>query len=274
MKIIRAPDKNWCRRIGQVAFNLVDYEAAFSTIIDWIRLGRHDYVTLVNPHSVLLCNRDPQMRQALQQAGMVLPDGVGIILAARLLGYPHHGRVTGPNFMLNVCNWGRSVGYSHFFYGGGPGIADQLAERLCRLFPGLRVAGTFCPPFRDLTEAQQQSNAAMINAAQPDILWVGLGAPKQEKWMLQNTGQINAPVMIGVGAAFDFHSGNARWAPSLVRQLGLEWAFRLAHEPRRLWRRNLDSLSFLFGVLKQAAQQTGRRLITNTQRRKRNAPAG
>ena len=272
--MIRISDKGGRRRIGQVEFNLVDYEAAFHTIFDWVHQGHHSYVTLVNPHSVLLCKRDPQMRQALQQADMVLPDGVGIIHAARLLGQPHRGRVTGPNLMLNVCNWGRAMRYRHFFYGGGPGVAAQLAERLSSLFPGLKVAGTFCPAFGELTESQRQADVEMINAAQVDILWVGLGAPKQEKWMLQNVGKINAPVMIGVGAAFDFHSGNVRWAPSLVRQLGLEWAFRLIQEPRRLWRRNLDSLTFLLDVLKQATQRTGRKLHINAQRRKRNAPVG
>jgi len=234
-----------------VGFDLVDHETAFARISEWIRRHQRHYVAVANPHSVLLCRRDPDMGLAIRQAGLVLPDGVGITLAARMLGLPHRGRVTGPMFMLNACDWGRQFGHRHFFYGGRPGVADRLAGRLVQAFPGLQVAGTYCPPFRDMSDREQEDTASRMNASRPDVVWVGLGAPKQEKWMLHNASRIDVPVMVGVGAAFDFHSGNVRWAPAMIRHLGLEWAFRLLAEPKRLWRRNLDNFPFLMAVLKQ-----------------------
>ena len=153
--------------------------------------------------------------------------------------------------MLKLCDWGRKKGYRHFFYGGGEGIADKLAERLSHEYPGLNVSGTFGPPFRQVTYEEDQSIVEKINATRPDIVWVGLGAPKQERWMAKHVGRIKAAAMIGVGAAFDFHSGNVKWAPTLIRRLGLEWAYRLIQEPKRMWRRNLDSPLFLSRVVGQ-----------------------
>lgn len=235
-----------------VAFDLIDAGAAIATLRDWRRRRRGEYVAITNPYSVLLCRRDPAMLAATRRAGLVLPDGVGIILAAELLGYRHAGRVTGPSLMLEVCDRGRAEGWGHYFYGGAPGVADRLARRLAASYPGLSVAGTHCPPFRPLSPAEEADDVRRINAARPDVVWVGLGAPKQEKWMHRHVGHIAAPAMIGVGAAFDFHSGNVRWAPQWIRRAGLEWAYRLAAEPRRLWRRSvLGSPAFLWGVLRQ-----------------------
>ncbi|HOW72868.1 MAG TPA: WecB/TagA/CpsF family glycosyltransferase [Phycisphaerae bacterium] len=234
-----------------VEFNLVDYRAVTEEIAAWRNAGRREIVAITNPHSVLLCARDPTMGAATRNAGLVLPDGTGIILAARILGYQHNGRVTGPALMLYLCDKGRELGFRHYFYGGNEGVADQLAERLSERFPGLQVGGTFCPPFRPITEEEDKEIVHRINATLPDIVWVGLGAPKQEKWMLAHHGRIAATAMIGIGAAFDFHSGNVRWAPRWIRKLGIEWAWRLALNPRRMWRRNLDSPIFLCKVIAQ-----------------------
>jgi len=179
-----------------------------------------------------------------------------LILAARLLGLKSRGRVTGPTLMLKLCDWGRERGYRHYFYGGKEGVAETLARRLSERFPGLEVAGTFSPPFRTLTEEEGAAVVEKINATRPDVVWVGLGAPKQEKWMAAHVGRIAAAALIGVGAAFDFHSGNVKWAPGWIRKIGMEWAWRLAHEPRRLWRRNLDSPLFLLAVMKQRIMMT------------------
>lgn len=187
---------------------------------------------------------------------MVMPDGVGIILAARLLGYPHNGRVTGPELMLKLCDWGRKEGYRHYFYGGDEGVGEKLAEKLCRDYPGLEVVGTYSPPFRALSKQEDTQVVEQINSAKPDIVWVGLGAPKQEKWMAEHLGRINAIAMIGVGAAFDFHSGNVKWSPAWVRKVGIEWAYRLAQNPRHMWRRNLDSPLFLMKVVQQRLTMT------------------
>jgi N-acetylglucosaminyldiphosphoundecaprenol N-acetyl-beta-D-mannosaminyltransferase len=132
-------------------------------------------------------------------------------------------------------------------------VADRLAGQLTQRFPGLQVAGMLSPPFRPLTEQEDRDIVERINASAPTIVWVALGAPSQEIWMADHVGRINATAMMGVGAAFDFHSGNIRWAPAWMRRCGLEWAHRLAHEPRRLWRRNMDNLLFLAAILRQRA---------------------
>jgi N-acetylglucosaminyldiphosphoundecaprenol N-acetyl-beta-D-mannosaminyltransferase len=237
--------------ILQVRFDLIAYNAAMETIEQWRQTGRQHYVTITNPHSVLMCHRDKLMDRATAMAGMTLPDGIGIILAAHLLGYHHNGRATGPMLMLKMCDWGRKKNYRHFFYGGQNGVANKLVEKLMHLYPGLLIAGTYCPPFRKLSAPEDNHIIKIINDANPDIVWVGLGAPKQEKWMAQHLGLINATAMIGVGAAFDFHSGNVKWAPNWVRSTGLEWAYRLMQNPKRLWKRNLDNPLFLAKVISQ-----------------------
>jgi len=237
--------------ILKVRFNLIAYNVVMETIERWRQNGERHLVAVTNPHSVLLCHRDKEMRKAMGLADIVLPDGVGIVLAARLLSYPHNGRVTGPALILKLCDWGRKYRYRHYFYGGSEGVANRLAERLSKLYPGLQVAGTHCPPFRPLTEEEDKDIVEDINSTNPDIVWVGLGAPKQEKWMAGHLGHINATAMIGVGAAFDFHSENVKWSPAWARRLGMEWAYRLAQNPRRMWRRNLDSPLFLLRVIQQ-----------------------
>jgi N-acetylglucosaminyldiphosphoundecaprenol N-acetyl-beta-D-mannosaminyltransferase len=238
-------------RILGVRFNLISYEDVLAATRSWRARSERHYVTSTPPHSVLMCRRDDELRAATEGAVFTLPDGVGIILAAKLLGYPDSGRVSGPTLMLRLCDWGRAEGFRHFYYGGAPGVAEALVSRLTTQFPGLTVAGTYCPPFRQLTPEEDAEAVRKINEAKPDIVWVGLGSPKQEKWMAAHAGKINAAALIGVGAAFDFHSGRAKWAPAWVRDMGIEWAYRLVHEPKRMWCRNINSFVFLAGVLRQ-----------------------
>src|SRR4051812_7537177 len=186
--------------IAGVPFDFVPQRQVMDEVEQWRRARRRDYIVLTNPHSVMLCRRDPRMRNATHGAGLTLPDGVGVVLAAKLLGYGRRHRVTGPALMLQLCNDARPLGFRHFFYGGAEGIADKLVACLTAQFPGLQVAGTCCPPFRKLSEDEQDDVAAKINATRPDIVWVGLGAPKQEKWMSEQLRRIHAPAMIGVGA--------------------------------------------------------------------------
>lgn len=237
--------------ILNINFDLIDYSQAFDTICQWKAEQRSEIVTITNPHSVLMCRRHEKLKSANEKAGLVLPDGAGIIWAANILGYGQSGRVTGPNLMLKLCDWGRKKGLRHYFYGGGEGIAEKLAEKLTDKYPGLEVAGAYCPPLRPTGGIEDKSVIARINETRPDVFWVGLGAPKQEAWMLDHLGQIEAAAMIGVGAAFDFHSGNVKWAPAIVRKYGIEWAWRLAENPKRMWRRNLDSPIFLAKVILQ-----------------------
>lgn len=236
-----------------VHFDLIDTKTVLAAICGWKADRLRHYITLVNPHSVMLCKRDPEMNMAIQNAGLTLPDGIGIILGAKLLSMPHRGRIAGPEMMLKICDLGRKYQLRHYFYGGAEGVAEKLAASLGNQFPGLKVAGCYCPPFRALSQSEQDAEICMINAAQADIVWVGLGAPKQERWMMKHLGKIEATAMIGVGAAFDFHSGNKPWCPPAIRKVGFEWAYRLLCEPKRLWSRNIDSVRFLGMVSAQLA---------------------
>lgn len=241
-----------------IHFDLIDHPTVWQTIRKWRAEGRADYITLTPAVSVMLCRRDERLRSATRQAGLTLPDSMGIILAAILSGYRHHGRVPGPDLMLKCCDWGRVEGYRHYFYGGAPGVADALCRRFCQRYPGLQVAGVCCPPFRELSPEEDAVMLAEINRARPDIVWVGLGTPKQEKWMAEHVGKIRATALIGVGAAFDFHSGNVRRAPVWVRKAGLEWLYRLAHDRQRL-RRYGDLPRFVWAVARELPGRYRRR---------------
>ena len=234
-----------------IMFDLISYEGVLKTIEHWRQTGEKKYITLTPPYSVLLGDRDTEMNVAMDRAGLVLPDGVGIILAANILNYKNNGRITGPILMLKTCDWGRKYGYRHYFYGATDGVVERLADRLSKIFPGIQIAGMYSPPFRPLSEKEDQAIVEKINAANPDIVWVGLGTRKQEIWMAKHLGKIKATAMIGVGQAFDIHSGMIKWAPVRVREIGLEWAYRFVKEPRRLWRRNLEAPTFVYKVICQ-----------------------
>lgn len=239
-----------CPILG-VPIDFITDRALIDTIEHWRQNGETGYICVVNPWSIAVSFCDERMRAALLQSKASVPDGVGITIAARILKYKHNGRIPGPDLMFRICDLTRELGYRHFFYGGREGIASELAERLCRVLPGLQVAGVYCPPFRDLTEEEMNAVVDRINSAEPDILWVGLGAPKQEKWMAQHQRRFKATALIGVGAAFDFHSGNIPRAPIWMRRLSCEWLWRLAQEPRRLWPKNALNPLFIAAVLAQ-----------------------
>jgi len=166
----------------------------------------------------------------------------------------------GPEFMLQLLDVGRRERLRHFLYGAKPHVLSRLKEALMARFPDLIICGSYSPPFHEVGVEEDNNAVQLISNAKPDVVWVGLGAPKQEKWIAAHVGRIDATVMIGVGAAFDFHAGEVPWAPKWIRNTGLEWAYRLLWEPKRLWRRNLDSFLFLalvlaqrFGLLRQIA---------------------
>jgi N-acetylglucosaminyldiphosphoundecaprenol N-acetyl-beta-D-mannosaminyltransferase len=212
------------------------------------RLG---YVCLGTAHGLTAARSDPALRKIYNASWLTTPDGMPLVW----LGPPGVERVYGPDLMLAVCDAGRATGLTHYFYGGVPGVAETLREKLCARFPGLQVAGTFTPPFRPLSPAEAAALRAEVARTRPDIIWVGLGTPKQEHFMAEYAPTLDAGLLIGVGAAFDFHSGRVRQAPRWIQRSGFEWLFRLGTEPRRLGPRYLAT-NPLF-VLRVLAQRSG-----------------
>jgi N-acetylglucosaminyldiphosphoundecaprenol N-acetyl-beta-D-mannosaminyltransferase len=200
-------------------------------------------------------HRDEEIRRIHNSAGLVTPDGMPLVWLSRWMGFPHVRRVYGPDLMLALCAQSASTGYRHFFYGGAAGVPEKLVTRLQSRFPGLAAVGAYSPPFRALTPAEDTAIVNAINTARPDIVWVGMSTPKQERWMAEHVGRLRASVLIGIGAAFDFHAGLKRQAPCWMQKSGLEWSFRLMSEPRRLWRRYLiNNPWFLWLVALQALE--------------------
>jgi exopolysaccharide biosynthesis WecB/TagA/CpsF family protein len=212
---------------------------ALDTIDRWIADKEHHYVCIRDVHGVMACQTDEALRRIHAEAGMVTPDGMPLVWLSRRNGHPETDRVCGPDFMLQLCEHSVARGYRHYLYGGAPGVVDDLKANLEALYPGLQIVGAYSPPFRPLTEAEDAAVVDTINAARPDVVWVGLSSPKQEYWMASHKGRITAAAMVGVGAAFDFHAGRQKRAPAWMQRNGLEWSYRLMSEPRRLWRRYL-----------------------------------
>jgi N-acetylglucosaminyldiphosphoundecaprenol N-acetyl-beta-D-mannosaminyltransferase len=219
---------------------LTDYDGVLDWIDASVAVGRRGYVCVAATHTVMASQEDPELRAAVLGADLTVPDGQPLVWALNLLGYPLRDRVYGPDLMKAACVRAASNGQRFYFYGGRDrGALDLLARRLRARHPGLQIAGTYAPVFRALSEAEEEAIAAEINAAAPDVVWVGIGVPRQEKWMARMRERLDAPVLVGVGAAFDFHAGLVKQAPDRLQRAGLEWLFRLSQEPRRLWRRYL-----------------------------------
>jgi len=236
-----------------VGVSAVNMTMALDIIDGWVARRDPHYVCVTGVHGVMESQQDEHLRHIHNQAGLVTPDGMPLVWLSRLKGHRHVDRVYGPDLMLALCEQSVARGYRHFFYGGEGGVPEQLAANLQLRFPGLQVAGIHSPPFRPLTREEDEQVAQMLNQAAPDIVWVGLSTPKQERWMAAHVGRVEAPVFIGVGAAFDFLAGRKRQAPRWMQRNGLEWLFRLLTEPRRLWRRYLvNNPLFVLLVLAQA----------------------
>ena len=232
--------------VGVSAINL---PIAVDTMARWIAARRQNYVCVTGVHGLMESHRDPELRAIHNRAGMVTPDGMPLVWLARAMGFRHVDRVYGPDLMLAVCERSVAAGWRHFFYGGADGIPELLARRLTERFPGLAVAGTYSPPFRLLTESEDQAIVERINGASPDIVWVGISTPKQERWMAEHVGRVTAPVTVGCGAAFDFHAGLKKQAPRWIQRSGFEWLFRLLSEPRRLGPRYLINNPLFVGLV-------------------------
>ncbi len=222
--------------VGAMAFDL---GAAVAMLERWRVEGRREYVCLVSVHGIVVAQRDPLIRDCLNRSGMAAEDGVPLVWWSRLAGFKQARRVCGSDLLDAVCAAGVSRNYRHYFYGASPRVVELLIRRLQQRHPGMIVAGYRSPPFRPLTAAEDADDIAAINEARADFVWVGLGMPKQEKWMSEHLGKIEATALLGVGAAFDFHAGTKPRAPIWMQRSGLEWFFRLMTEPRQLAHRYL-----------------------------------
>lgn len=223
-----------------VPLALTSYEGASAWIDAAVAHREPGYVCVAAVHTVMACREDPELRSAVLGSSMTVPDGQPLVWALNALGHGLESRVYGPELMARYCERSAATGVRMYLYGGrDQGALAQLALNLRTKYPGLQIVGGHSPPFRPLTSDEENALVADIDASGADIVWVGIGVPRQEKWMARMRDRLEAPVLIGVGAAFDFHAERVRQAPPRLQRAGLEWAFRLVTEPRRLWRRYL-----------------------------------
>jgi N-acetylglucosaminyldiphosphoundecaprenol N-acetyl-beta-D-mannosaminyltransferase len=233
----------------------LDLDKAVAMLEQWRIERRREYVCLISVHGLVVAQRDPTIRSALNHCGLAAEDGMPLVWWSRLTGFSQARRVCGSDLLDEVCASGVARQYRHYFYGASPRVLELLVDRLRRRHPGLIVAGAHSPPFRSLSAAEDAADIAAINEARPDFVWVGLGMPKQERWMVEHLGKIDATALLGVGAAFDFHAGTKPRAPIWMQRSGLEWLFRLLSEPRRLAHRYLiDNALFIGYTLRQIAK--------------------
>jgi N-acetylglucosaminyldiphosphoundecaprenol N-acetyl-beta-D-mannosaminyltransferase len=235
-----------------VGVSAINMDQALASFDEWISRNERQYVCVTPAHSVMDCYGKPDLRSIFNSSGMTTPDGMAIVWLLKLKGAHDVSRVYGPDLMRNVCQLSTEKGWRHFLYGGEAGDPEILKSKLEHQYPGIQIVGTYSPPFRPLTEKEDYEVVEMINAISLDIIWIGISTPKQEQWMKAHLGSTNARVMVGVGAAFDFLSGRKMEAPHWIQSLGMQWAFRLFTEPKRLWRRYVQYPLFVVLVLVQA----------------------
>jgi N-acetylglucosaminyldiphosphoundecaprenol N-acetyl-beta-D-mannosaminyltransferase len=243
-----APRQGRANVLG-VGVHAINMDIAVRVIDAAIANGQKGYVCVTGVHGVMESQTDPTFRKILHTALLVTPDGMPTVWVGKLQGYSRMDRVYGPDLMLEVCKTSVERGYSHFLYGGDVGVANALAARMCELYPGIRIVGTFTPPFRPLTPGEASELIAMVNSVKPNIFWVGISTPKQERFMAEYINELDTNVMLGVGAAFDIHTGRTKDAPSWMKRAGLQWLHRLWQEPRRLGKRYLrNNPRFLYKI--------------------------
>ena len=238
--------------VGISALNL---DLAVARVTEALEQKRKGYICVTGVHGVSEAQTDPAFRTILNRAFLNTPDGMPMVWMGKIQGFDHMGRVYGPDLMLRIFELSQKRGFTHFFYGGGPGVAEELKHKLESRFPGIRIVGVYSPPFRLLTETEESDLTRMVSELKPDMIWVGLSTPKQEKFMASHWEHLDATLFFGVGAAFDFHAGRVRQAPRWMQRSGLEWLFRLCCEPRRLWKRYFKN-NPLF-IIRAAAQLSG-----------------
>jgi N-acetylglucosaminyldiphosphoundecaprenol N-acetyl-beta-D-mannosaminyltransferase len=230
----------------------VNLRQAVEILEKWRAEERREYVCCASVHGLVEAQRDPEIRNALNRSGLTTEDGMPLVWWCQRSGFPNAGRVCGSDLLMTMCERGAQQGHRHYFYGASPLVIETLVSRLRQSFPGLVIAGYRSPPFRALTKEEDEADVQAINEARPDFVWIGLGMPKQEKWMAQHVGKIQAAALLGIGAAFDFIAETTPRAPVWMQHSGFEWLFRLMTEPRRLARRYLVyNAIFMTSALRQ-----------------------
>ncbi|MEM7012698.1 MAG: WecB/TagA/CpsF family glycosyltransferase [Verrucomicrobiota bacterium] len=236
-----------------VGISRLNLPTAVSAIDSFLKTGDRGYICVTNVHVVVEAQDDPELKQILNDSVLTTPDGMPLVWAGRRLHKEDVGRVYGPDLMREVFRATEGTGVRHFFYGGAERVAEDLRREMLRRFPDSEVVGVYSPPFRELNAAEEDKLVLQLQETKPDIVWVGLGAPKQERFMAEYIDRLPCKLMIGVGAAFDFYTGRVRQAPLWMQRSGLEWTFRLAQEPRRLFSRYAKTNPrFLYLLGKQA----------------------
>lgn len=233
--------------------NALTLDHLVETIDRWVLERERHYICTLDVHALIEGLHAPDVQQIYRSASVVTPDGMPLVWLLRHAGYRHANRVCGPDLMPALFKRSEAAGYRHFLYGSTTHTLDLLTARLRGSFPQANVVGSYSPPFRELLDDEQEGIAARINGLAPDIVWVGLGAPKQDRWMGTYRPKLAAPVLIGVGAAFDMLAGKVRRAPRIIQRSGCEWMFRMFQEPRRLCGRYMESNArFAFLLLQEA----------------------
>ncbi len=249
-----------------VSIDPLNMESALSCISNQLEAGQKGYVCMVGVHGIMEAHRDPRLAAVYAMAKLRLPDGTPTVWVGRSQGHASMRRVTGPDLMLEIFGRKQFAAYKHFFYGGDEHVAEQLRESLSQRFPWARIVGTYTPPFRDLNMEEETELVARLHELKPDILWVGISTPRQEQFMHRYINQFETTLMVGVGAAFDFHTGRIQDAPGWVKHIGMQWMHRLLQDPRRLWKRYLRNNSgFIWHI---TLQLTGLRDYPVTQPRR------
>jgi N-acetylglucosaminyldiphosphoundecaprenol N-acetyl-beta-D-mannosaminyltransferase len=236
---MRVPRK---QEVLGVGISATSYSEVADTCAEWLAdksSGAARYICVTSVHGLMEARKSPEVRAILNGAAIATPDGMPLVWALRSFGIKDQQRVYGPNLMLTLCERAETRGHRIFLYGGRPETLSVLRENLLSRFPALQICGSYSPPFRQLTPEEEQQVQTMIRDAAPDIVFVGISTPKQEQWMASHRDRFPGVVMVGVGAAFDFHAGRVKQAPEWMQRRGLEWLFRLTTEPARLWKRYL-----------------------------------
>jgi N-acetylglucosaminyldiphosphoundecaprenol N-acetyl-beta-D-mannosaminyltransferase len=232
----------------------VNLQQTIDILEEWRAERRREYVLCTSVHGLVEAQRDPEIRSALNRSGLTTEDGMPLVWWCQCAGYFNAGRVSGTDLLMAMCERAAPSGHRHYFYGGSPRVVEAMVSRLKERFPGIAIVGHRSPPFRPLTPEEDAADIQAINETRPDYVWVGLGMPKQDKWIIQHVGKIEAAALLGVGAAFDFVAGSKRRAPLWIQSSGFEWLFRLMSEPRRLAHRYLVyNTIFVMRALQQVA---------------------